>query len=77
MYKLSDEFELNLSSWINDITRDINEIKLYAPKSSNGEIEECSYLKVKQAQLEVLRCIQFSFRHHVLEPLKNESEELE
>lgn len=72
MNKLLEEFECNLSSWIKDLTRDINEIKLYAPKSSNGEIEECSYLKVKQAQLDVLRSIQFSFKQHVLEPLKNE-----
>lgn len=72
MNKLLNEFECNLSSWINDITRDINEIKLYAPKSSNGEIEECSFLKVKQAQLEVLRSIQLSFRN-VLERLKEEN----
>ena len=72
MNKLLNEFECNLSGLIKEITRDINEIKLYAPKSSNGEIEECSYLKVKQAQLDVLRSIQFSFKQHVLEPLKNE-----
>lgn len=72
MNKLLVEFEQNINSWIKDLTRDINEIKLYAPKSSNGEIEECSYLKVKQAQLDVLRSIQLSFKQHVLEKLKDE-----
>lgn len=74
---LNDWFEQNINSWIKELTYDVAEIKLYAPKSSNGEIEECSFLKVKQAQLDVLRSIQFSFKQHVLEPLKNESEELE
>lgn len=74
MNKLLDKFESDLSSWLNDLTYVVEEIKFFAPKSSNGEIEECSYLKVKQAQLEVLRSIHLSFKN-VLEQLKNESEE--
>ncbi len=35
----------------------ITDIKGYAPKGINGDIEECSYLRVKQAQREIIRTI--------------------
>jgi hypothetical protein len=39
----------------------INDIKGYAPKGINGDIEECSYLRVKQAQREMIHTIRVRF----------------
>ena len=39
----------------------IKDIKSYAPKGINGDIEECSYLRVKQAQREIICAIRARF----------------
>jgi hypothetical protein len=50
-------FSNELTNWEQDLGVMISEIRAYAPKGINGEIEENSFLKVRQAQLQITRFI--------------------
>lgn len=50
-------FSNELTSWEQDFEAMISEIRAYAPKGMSGEVEENSFLKVKQAQLQITRLI--------------------
>lgn len=50
-------FSSELTNWEQDLGALISEIRAYAPRGMNGEIEENSFLKVKQPQLQMARFI--------------------
>lgn len=50
-------FSNELTNWEQELETLISEIRAYAPKGTNGKIEENSFLKVKQAQLQITRFI--------------------
>lgn len=53
----------------------ITDIKGYAPKGINGDIEECSYLRVKQAQREIIHKIRVRFDNILKDLLEEEDNE--